>query len=66
MYWTQYGFAKRSQERRWQNQKIYLIKKKCYIWYIERKFNEKCGHLNRPFKERASFVMEQLVLKRIM
>ena len=42
------------------------LRKKCYIWYIERKFNEKCGHLDRHFKERASFVMEQLLLKRIM
>ena len=27
---------------------------------------EKCGHLDRRFKERTNFVMEQLLLKRIM
>ena len=32
----------------------------------QKKFNKKCGHLDRPFKERTNFVMEQFLLKTIV
>ena len=63
----QYGFKKRSEERKWhnKNRQAKLRKNALFCKLIENSMKE-CSHLGRPFKERTNFVMEQLLLERIM